>query len=75
MDKDAVAAVMVIEPDELPSAQQNCPEIGPYYDFIQHGVLPEDNKLRKLAHQEDQYIIIDDVLYHELDHSKVRLEL
>ena len=65
VDKDAVAAVMVIEPDELPSAQQNCPEIGPYYDFIQYGVLPEDNKLaRKLAHQEDQYIIIDDVMYH-----------
>ena len=65
IDRDQVTAVMAVEPDKLSSVQRDCPEIGPYHAFFKDGTLPQDGKLaRKLAHQEEHYVMLEDVLYH-----------
>ena len=57
--------VMPIKDIDIVKAQQDCPEIGPIYNFIQSGDLPEDSELKpSIIADAPQYFIKNGVLYH-----------
>ena len=67
---------LVLRPDSLPTVesesnqslsqlQWECKELSPYLQYLVHGTLPkDDNKARKLVFESENYIVVDDILYH-----------
>ena len=50
---------------DIAQEQQNCPEIGPMYQFIKSGIIPPGDELTKAdIAGADQYAIRDDILIH-----------
>ena len=67
---------LVLRPDSMPKVegesnqslsqlQWECKELSPYLQYLVHGTLPQDdNKARKLVFESENYIVVDDILYH-----------
>ena len=50
---------------DLAMEQQNCPEVGPMYQFIKSGIVPPGDELTRAdIASADQYAIRDDILIH-----------
>ena len=51
--------------DDFPDLQRECPDFQDMWEYIEHNVLPTDDKLaRKITLTRDQYTILNDRLYH-----------
>ena len=60
-----VAAVVPLNEEGLPELQRADPELSKVFQYLETGILPEDqNAAKKLALPESQYLIKDAVLYH-----------
>ena len=54
-----------IDLKHLPTAQQECPEIGDIYRYKALGKLPSDsNKNQRVVAERDCYAVVEDILYH-----------
>ena len=64
MEQD-IPPVMPVNDIDIVNAQKQCPDIGPIYEFIKSGDLPEDSELKpSIIADAPQYFIKNDVLYH-----------
>ena len=64
-NKHTAESAMQIKQIDMPSAQHDCPEIGPMYKYIQTGVLPDDdNEAKSIILHAVQYGMFADILYH-----------
>ena len=51
--------------DKMPELQRQCEDLAPIIEYLETGTLPADNnKARTVVHSSDQYVILDDILYH-----------
>ena len=58
-------SVLPIHEINLPELQQQCPEIGPLYRYLDTGELPKDNKTtRWIIKNQDQYGMYSGILHH-----------
>ena len=54
-----------VESESNQSLSQLQWELSPYLQYLVHGTLPkDDNKARKLVFESENYIVVDEILYH-----------
>ena len=59
------AIVDVTDGLDIQNLQRACPDFIPIFDYPENGELPEEDKAaRKVILQAEQFVIVDDVLYH-----------
>ena len=57
--------VMPVNDIDIVNAQKECPDIGPIYEFIHTGNLPENSEIKpSIIADEPQYLIKNNVLLH-----------
>ena len=63
--ESVIPSVMPVNDIDIVTAQKQCPVIGPIYNFIESGELPEDHELKpSIIADASQYFIKNGVMYH-----------
>ena len=53
------------EQHDVAKLQRECPDYKPIFEYIEEGILPQDEKTaRKIVFESEQFIIDDGTLYH-----------
>ena len=69
-----VAVVVQLNEEGLPELQRADPELSKAFQYLETGILPEDqNAAKKLALTESQYLIKDAALYHVENNGNLRV--
>jgi len=59
------AIVDVTDGLDIQNLQRACPDFIPIFDYLENGKLPEEDKAaRKVILEAEQFVIVDEVLYH-----------
>lgn len=62
--------------EEVSDLQRNDPQLKPMWEYLQEGLLPEDERLaRKLTLERDSFAIVDGILYFVQKSPKHRLRM
>jgi len=55
----------LIQQQDIARLQRECPDYKPIFEYIEKGILPQEEKIaRRIVFESEQYIIDDDILYH-----------
>ncbi len=59
------ADIQLSQMQNIPELQRQCEDLAPVIEYLETGTLPSDtNKAKSVVHSSDQYVILDDILYH-----------
>ncbi len=57
--------IQLSQNENMPELQRQCEDLAPIIEYLETGTLPADkNKAKSVVYSSDQYVILNDILYH-----------